>query len=66
MNNKYMKSCSTSVLVKDVQTKTTRRYLGSKRQEDDRPSAVKLSEITWRPCHDLQESGGTSHGNKIV
>lgn len=66
MSNKYMKSCSTSVLVKDVQTKTTRRYLGSKRQEDDRPSAVKLSEITWRPCHDLQESGGTSHGNKFV
>ena len=46
-----MKSCSTSVLIKDVQIKTTRRYLGCKRQEDDRSSAVKLNEITWRPYH---------------
>ena len=51
MTNKYMKSCSTSVLIKDVPIKTTRRYLGCKRQEDDRSSAVKLNEITWRPYH---------------
>lgn len=63
MSNKYMKSCSTSVLM--YQTKTTRRCLGCKRQEAGRPSAVKLSEITWRPCHDLQEHA-SGHGNKII
>ena len=54
------------MLIKDVQIKTTRRYLGCKRQEDARSSALKLNNITWRPYHVLQESGSTSHGNKII